>query len=89
MNLGKPFNLFRNIPNPFQGSTKIVLELNRSTDAKLQIVDIMGRVVKVLSDGHTSTGLHEIEWHAEIGSGLYFCELITPETKSVIKLMLY
>ncbi len=89
LNVAKSVNLFRNIPNPFQGSTKIVLELNRSTDAKLQIVDIMGRVVKVLSDGHTNAGLHEIEWHAEVGYGLYFCELITPETKSVIKLMLY
>jgi len=83
---------FHNIPNPFNNSTKIVLKLNRVTVAKLQIIDMSGRVIKVLKEGYFNVGVNEILWNDASNlsrTGLYFCELITPEQKSVIKIVSY
>ncbi|MBW6534166.1 MAG: T9SS type A sorting domain-containing protein [Mariniphaga sp.] len=86
--------LFQNVPNPFKRSTKIRFELSESTDAKLQVLDLTGRVVKVLTDGFLNGGLHEIQWEGKcsdnevVTNGVYFCELITPEQKSSIKMVL-
>jgi len=85
-------NLFKNVPNPFKGSTKIIFNLNQSTKVKLQIVDITGRVITVLKEGNLNGGQHEIEWNGNLNNicnGIYFCELITPEQKSVIKMVSY
>jgi len=87
LNIKKKVRSFYNTPNPFNGTTKIVLELTKSTKAKLQIVDIAGRVIKVLANTYLNTGSHEIEWKDSSSSGIYFCELITPGNKSVIKLI--
>jgi len=92
INPNQIINLFKNVPNPFKGSTKIILNLNQSTEARLQIIDITGRVITVLKDGYFNTGRHEIEWNGNLKNslnGIYFCELITPEQKSVIKMVSY
>lgn len=87
----QPIVTFQNIPNPFNGSTKIVLELNKGMKTKLQIIDLTGRVIKVLTDDFLSAGLHEIQWDSNIHltTGIYFCELITSKHKSIIKMISY
>ncbi|WP_370477279.1 family 16 glycoside hydrolase [Tamlana flava] len=87
--INQPVGLFQNVPNPFSGTTKIVLQLNKSTEAKLQVMDLTGRVIKVLTDGYLIAGTHEIEWAGNSNTRIYFCELITPEQKSIIKMISY
>jgi len=42
--------LFQNAPNPFSGSTKIRFDLPETQHARLAVVDMSGREVKVLTD---------------------------------------
>ncbi|WP_445195885.1 family 16 glycoside hydrolase [Tamlana sedimenti] len=87
--INQPIGLFQNVPNPFSGTTKIVLQLNKGTEAKLQVLDLTGRVIKVLTEGYLIAGTHEIEWEGSSNTGIYFCKLSTPEQKSIIKMVSY
>lgn len=90
--VNKSIEYFQNIPNPFKGSTKIRFKLNTSTETKLQIRDLTGRIIAVLTDGYLNAGLHEIKWNSSSynsSTGIYFCELITSEERSIIKMVLF
>ncbi|KJD34679.1 hypothetical protein PK35_02620 [Tamlana nanhaiensis] len=79
---------FKNVPNPFQNKTKIIIRLKEGFQANLQIVDITGRVVKTIATGYLNEGLNEFNWEtSNIKSGIYFCELQGAKTTSVIKMM--
>lgn len=75
------FASLQNYPNPFTHSTIISFELQKREKIRLCIYDQQGRLVKVLIDGETATGQHQIRWegigHSDnsLAPGLYFCEL--------------
>ncbi len=65
------FALSQNVPNPFNPTTTIWLELPVESDWSLEIINIAGQVVKTFA-GHNS-GAVSIEWDARsMPSGVYF-----------------
>ena len=74
--------LLPNLPNPFNPSTRIRFELERSGPVRLEVVDARGRQVRTLVDGLRTPGLHEVVWNgrdhggAPVASGVYRVRLI-------------
>ncbi len=77
------FVLNQNFPNPFNPQTSIEIELSTRSSVKLNIYDILGRLVDTPLDGQLPTGTHKIEWNSDVdaenqlSSGIYIYKLIT------------
>jgi subtilisin-like proprotein convertase family protein/uncharacterized protein YceK len=73
-----PNALHRNVPNPFNPSTKITYDLSQPSMVKLTIYDIAGRVVCNLVNEHVGAGRHDVIWAGKnnkgepVTSGVYF-----------------
>ena len=72
-------------PNPFNPVTTIEYEIGRTGDAKLQIFDLKGQLVRTLADGWHFHGKHTIEWDgtdnngSRLASGTYIYRLSSTE----------
>lgn len=65
-----------NYPNPFNPSTSIPIELARSGNVSVEVVDLLGRRVAVLADGFKSVGRHVLQFEAgRLSSGMYIVRL--------------
>lgn len=86
--------LEQNSPNPFNGSTKITFNLPTSTNAKLEILDIYGNVVKVLVNQELGASRHEYMWDGAdsfgtpVATGTYLYRLTTNENTLTQKMSL-
>ncbi|MBN1446614.1 MAG: T9SS type A sorting domain-containing protein [Bacteroidetes bacterium] len=75
--------LHQNYPNPFNASTVIALTLARTAQARVEILDMLGRPVRVLADEVLSAGTFHLPWdgrHAAghvLPSGIYFARVRT------------
>ncbi len=70
------FVLYQNFPNPFNPSTRIPYQLNRSGHVSLKVFDIAGREVSTPVDRVEEAGLHLAEFNAEgLASGIYVYRL--------------
>ena len=73
--------LLRPHPNPFNPATTLRVQTRRQVHMKLSILDVGGRVVRVLHDGRLEPGLESFTWDGRDGrghpmaSGLYFATL--------------
>jgi immune inhibitor A len=68
--LAEPF------PNPFNGQVSLRFDLPRAAIARVQVVDLTGRVVSVLSDQMRAAGRHSVSWNAGgLPSGLYIVRM--------------
>jgi len=68
--------LQQNYPNPFNAQTRIAFELARTSEARLDVFDITGRLVQTLARGPMAAGTHEILFSADdLPSGMYICRL--------------
>ena len=82
------FSLSQNYPNPFNPSTIISFTLPKTTRVKLVITDLLGRDVATLVDGTLSAGRHAEAFNGEgLPSGIYFYTLLTPTSKSSMKMV--
>lgn len=77
------FSLWTNFPNPFNPSTKIKFALPSASSVRLEIYDILGRLVKTLiSNKQLTVGEHVVTWSGDdnhgknVSSGIYFDRLI-------------
>jgi len=69
-------------PNPARGAQRLSFNLPRAMHARLEVLDVQGRVVAVLADGDFSAGPQHRVWNsstANRGAGLYFVRLVTAE----------
>ncbi len=75
------FALQANVPNPFNPSTRIEFSLDRAALARLEILDVRGRLVRCLVNGKLAAGTYHREWNgrttagAAAASGVYVCRL--------------
>jgi hypothetical protein len=79
------FSLKQNVPNPFNPTTKIVIDLPVLTDWKLDIYNVNGQLIQ--SYNGTNLGRQEIVWNAKAASGVYFYKLTAgsfTDTKKMI-----
>lgn len=76
-----PLALEQNVPNPFNPSTEISYYLPDAMNVRLEIYDISGRRVALLSDGLQSKGWQTVHWDGtdtgsrSVASGVYFYRL--------------
>jgi hypothetical protein len=72
-----------NFPDPFSQSTTISFSLPASEKVSLKVLDLSGRVIKVLTDEEMNEGYHELSWdvNERYPSGSYFLTLETPEER--------
>lgn len=61
--------LRQNVPNPFNPSTVIELDLAEAGPLRLEVFDVRGRLVRVLHDGPLGVGEHSFPWNGTDGSG--------------------
>ncbi len=87
MNAG--FELYQNVPNPFNGETRIAFSLPEAADATITIQDINGRTVRVI-EGAFARGYNEL-WvkKNDLGAaGVYYYLLETDGFQARKKMIL-
>jgi hypothetical protein len=83
------YQLAQNYPNPFNAETRIVFDLARAGEIRLEVFDITGRLVRTLVNGMMTEGSHEITLDArELPSGVYVYRLATEEVIEARKMIL-
>jgi hypothetical protein len=65
-----------NFPNPFNNSTEIIYSIPEQADVKLVITNILGDVIKIVTDGHQDAGnyhyiINAAECHMQAGTYIY------------------
>ncbi len=95
--LPRGFALDQNFPNPFNPSTTIRFEIDRSRDeafVELAVFDLRGRMIRTLVSGVPGEGVHRIHWDgtddrgASLPSGVYFSRLTVGDDSNVRKMIL-
>jgi len=83
------FRLDQNYPNPFNPVTRIEFELTKAQNVKVDVYNLMGRLVARLTDDNYDAGRHTIEWKPiNLSSGMYFLRLEAQEGILYRKMML-
>lgn len=81
------FYLYQNYPNPFNAKTVISYALPITSDLRIEIYDIMGRVVETLVDGTKPAGMHRIIWDSgDNASGVYFYKINAGDFSEIRKM---
>lgn len=89
-----PLYAIGNYPNPFNPETKIAFTLNHNSNVSIEVFNVKGQKVKTLLNDHLEQGRHSILWNGtnengkNVGSGLYFYKISTPEFSTTKKMML-
>jgi hypothetical protein len=87
--LPKQFELKSNYPNPFNPTTKIAYSLPTATKVRLEVIDVLGRIVATLVNEAKQAGEYSTEFDgSKLGSGVYMYRLTTPEVSITKKMML-
>lgn len=86
--------IYPNYPNPFNSSTTIKYEIERSGYVQLIIYDLSGKAVKTLVDTYQVGRSYNLKWDGkneageDISSGIYFIILKVETKHKIIKAML-
>jgi hypothetical protein len=76
------YGLHQNSPNPFSSETMIQYALPKPSHVTLEVFNLRGERVKLLTNGVHEPGLHAARWDGkdaadqEVGSGVYLCRMI-------------
>jgi hypothetical protein len=72
------FSLEQNYPNPFNPATKIVYNIPTESKVKIEVFDILGRLVNTLVNETQIAGKYTVDFEAsELSSGVYVYQLTT------------
>lgn len=88
------FALHQNYPNPFNSQTTIRFAIGRPTEVQLVVRDLLGRVVRVLTQEYLGIGIYSEKWDGkneqgvDVGSGVYLYEMKAGSERLVKKLMI-
>ena len=82
------FEIMQNFPNPFNSTTKIKWQLNKSDYVLLKVYDVLGNEIETLVNEELPAGLHEINFDASaLSSGIFFYT-ITAGNRYITKKMI-
>jgi len=85
----KQDQLINNYPNPFNPETTIQFQLSKTSKVKLEVFDIIGRRVRVLTNDVLQTGRYTVIFNASnLSSGTYLVRFQTQRTVNVSKITL-
>jgi predicted outer membrane repeat protein len=88
------FELARNQPNPFTGSTTIRYSVPRTAGVRIGVFDVRGRLVAPLIDSVHVPGRYQVRWSGRCGDagraapGIYFVRMETREFSAIRKMIL-
>lgn len=83
------FMLYQNYPNPFNPVTHIKFDIESSSQVKLEVYDIRGRLVEVIYQGYLLAGKYSVDWQADMySSGVYYYRLSTDKISLMNKMVL-
>ena len=75
--------LIGNYPNPFSEETTIRFSLPQAKRVRLEVFDIQGHPVRVLTDEIRAAGTHQVAFEAEgLATGLYLVRLATSGSRA-------
>lgn len=92
--LPETISLSPNYPNPFNLETRIQYSLPEEAQVKLLVFNLNGQLVRELVNGIQSPGYKSVVWNGldilgrEVGSGVYFVQLIAANQSFVRKVSL-
>jgi len=88
-NLPEYPNVMYCYPNPFNASTTFRYFLNSDSEIIIEIFNILGQRVDILSGGMKKEGAHAVNWNAgSEPSGVYFARISTGGETASIKMVL-
>jgi predicted outer membrane repeat protein len=88
------FRLNPNYPNPFNAATQISFSLPRESPVTVEIFNVTGQRVRVLTRSRLPCGDHLLSWDGSdqagrpVGSGLYLCRLQAGDLSAACKIVL-
>ncbi|SYZ72321.1 putative Thermitase [Candidatus Zixiibacteriota bacterium] len=88
------FALQQNYPNPFNAATEIEFNLPVRSDVSIVVYDILGRKVKLLTDGNRPAGKYRVRWDGTnqsgqpVASGVYFYRIKAGEFVQAKKMVM-
>lgn len=91
LNLKVPdnFYLHQNYPNPFNATTKIKFDCKISSEIKLEVFDIQGKIMNTIIEKELPAGTYEILFDAsDFSTGIYFYTLQVRGYKETKKMIL-
>ncbi len=76
-------------PNPFNETATLVFELPAPGNVRLELYDVSGRLVSILTNGYRSAGAQRLTLDGRaLASGVYLARLIMPQRQYTLKLLL-
>ncbi|RPH92640.1 T9SS C-terminal target domain-containing protein [candidate division KSB1 bacterium] len=88
------FGLAQNYPNPFNPETEIVFNVPVNSAVRIQVYNIMGQLVRTLTDSRYTAGMHHIRWDGRsdagvaVGAGIYLYRMDSPGFTQTKKMLL-
>ncbi len=83
------FSLSQNYPNPFNASTNIKFTLPKSSEVKITVHDITGKLIDVIVNEKLDAGTYATEWDgSNNNSGIYFYSIKTESFSETRKMVL-
>ncbi|RKX18141.1 MAG: hypothetical protein DRP35_09750 [Candidatus Zixiibacteriota bacterium] len=88
------YSLNQNYPNPFNPSTTIKFSMAKAGQAKIEVYNILGKLVVTPFDGQVTAGANEITWDGTdkngktVSSGIYFYRLTADNYSETKKMTL-
>jgi formate-dependent nitrite reductase cytochrome c552 subunit len=88
------YALSQNYPNPFNPTTNIEFAIPQHETVKLEVYDILGRLVSTLANSDMPAGTYKVIWNgkdangASVASGLYLYRLQAGSFTSVKKMLM-
>ena len=88
------FEKLKAYPNPFNPNTTIFIDLNRKNTVRVEIVDLLGKKVKLLFNGTLDSGVQLLKWDGrndyglKVSPGIYFGIVKFDHSQDIIKLIM-
>ena len=93
-NIPQSFELEQNYPNPFNPSTTISFNMNVTSRARLNVINMLGQQVVTLFDDVAHPGQYSVTWNgkdkngSKVASGIYFYQLKTDNSAQTRKMLM-
>jgi len=88
------FFLGNNLPNPFNSETVISFGLSQPSQVTIEIFNILGQKVKILTNGQMPAGYHRASWDGKdargkkVATGIYFYKMTAGVFSDIKKMSL-